>query len=353
MSARPEEMAAWRKVVERARQTELPGESLIDKTLIITGTRRFERRPGVLRLGAALLKLATLGMVRVPTWRLTRPGAAQTVPLRIEQAFGGECRIEADSPAAHKLPGRVRRAREPTEVRPGDASAPAAHDAFAANPAGTGFARDWYLGATGAQRVTAPRIEYPQHPVTLRHFQEARAGKLDPDAPLVAGLGVRPKGHPARARLVGTVDQHFIHGHAALPGDFDFGVWNAAWPDQQTEGLRGDDIITLTNLCAPATPAARRDALGNHVLRLALPGHLPFVLVRFENGSIGELAARLDTLLLAPDRQRVTCVWRATVATQPRVRVLEARMLTRAEAEALAQPVHPSQAKKAQETLHG
>jgi len=84
-----------------------------------------------------------------------------------------------------------------------------------------------------------------------------------------------------------------------------------------------------------------------------LPGHLPFVLVRFENGSIGELTARLDTLLLAPDQQRVTCVWRATAATQPQVRVLEVRMLTRAEVDAFAQSVHPSQAQEAQEAPHG
>jgi hypothetical protein len=56
---------------------------------------------------------------------------------------------------------------------------------------------------------------------------------------------------------------------------------------------------------------------------------LPFVLVRFENGSIGELESRLDTVLIDPDRREVSCVWRATVAKEPDVRVLEMRMIER------------------------
>jgi hypothetical protein len=70
---------------------------------------------------------------------------------------------------------------------------------------------------------------------------------------------------------------------------------------------------------------------------------LPFVLVRFQDGRIGELAARLDTVIIdaAPDagnpdkKPSVVCVWRATVATEPGVRVLEARMLTRTDVAAL------------------
>jgi len=340
MPASVAEMAAWREAVERAGQSELPGEALIDKTLAVTGERCFVRLPGVLRHCAFWIKLATLGMVRPSSWRLTAPEPVQAVPVRLERAFGGQFRIDADSPAANKVPKKYRTAGVNAGV---GAGAPVAHDAFASNPAGTGFARDWYLSAIGVDRVPAPQIEYAQHPITLRHFIDAYSGKDDRAAPPVAGLGVRPKGEPERARLVGTVDEHFIHSHAALPPDFDFGVWNAAWPDQQTDVLRGDEIITLTNLCTPDAPAAQRDALGNNVLRLALPGHLPFVLVRFENGSIGELVARLDTVLLAPQQNRLTCVWRATVATQPQVRVLEARMLTRAEVDAFAHPVPPPQ----------
>ncbi len=58
---------------------------------------------------------------------------------------------------------------------------------------------------------------------------------------------------------------------------------------------------------------------------------------------VGELAAKLDTVIIdvAPTpnspgkKPSVVCVWRATVACSPDVRVLEARVLSRAEADAL------------------
>ena len=67
------------------------------------------------------------------------------------------------------------------------------------------------------------------------------------------------------------------------------------------------------------------------------------MLVRFEDGRIGELAAKLDTVVVdvAPDAHQpdkkpsVVCVWRATVASEPAIRVLEARMLSRADVDAL------------------
>jgi hypothetical protein len=54
---------------------------------------------------------------------------------------------------------------------------------------------------------------------------------------------------------------------------------------------------------------------------------LPFVLVRFENGAIGELPARLDTVLIDTERMRLGSVWRATLPMHPSVRVPEARMI--------------------------
>jgi len=54
---------------------------------------------------------------------------------------------------------------------------------------------------------------------------------------------------------------------------------------------------------------------------------LPFVLVRFENGGIGELSARLGTVLIDTERMRLSCVWRATLPMHPSVRVLEARVI--------------------------
>ncbi|WP_076902363.1 DUF2169 family type VI secretion system accessory protein [Burkholderia pseudomallei] len=335
MSASPEEMQTWREEIERAKKITTQGHRLIDKTLVVTGERQFVKRTGLLRVVASLVKFSSLGTVRLPDWRLTSPQPAHDVPVILEHAFGGQCRIEQDDVRADRISKRQRLTAEVAETHPDAPRAPVAHDAYLENVAGLGFARDWYLDAVGMKAVAAPQIEYPQHPVTVAHFNSARVGKLDLTEALVAGLGVRPKGHPERAKLVGTIDRAFIEGEAPLPKDFDFAVWNAAWPDQQVEALRGDEQIDLVNLCKSGTPCATTDASGDVRLTLRLPGHLPFLLVRYENGSIGELESRLDTVLIDPDRREISCVWRATLAKQPRVRVLEMRMVQREEIDLL------------------
>jgi hypothetical protein len=351
MRASDEAMHAWRAEIDRIRDADVRAERLIDKTLVVTGERRFVKRTGWARLAAALVKIGTLGIVRLRRWRLTRPASAHVVPVRLENAFGGQCRIDVGSDGADKVPRRYRLTAEQAaahpDANPDAAHSPVAHDAYLFNPVGQGFTRDWYIDATAANSVPAPQIEYPDRPITIDHFNRTRAGHSD--SALVAGLGVRPKGHPERARLVGTVDKAFIQSNAALPMGFDFAVWNAAWPDQQTDALVGDEHIELVNLCAPETPGAKQDARGNTVLTLKLPGHLPFVLVRFQNGAIGELVARLDTLLIDPEKREVSCVWRATVGKAPSVRVLEARMLGRDDVRSMA----PDTPDEQEEVLHG
>lgn len=322
-------MQTWRADVERAKKTTTQGHRLIYKTLVVTGKRQFVKRKRLPRLAAALIKVCSLGIVRLPDWRLTSPEPVREVPVILEHAFGGQCRIEQGDKVADRVPKKHRLTPEQAETHPDAPHAPVAHDAYSANVVGQGFTRDWYLDAAGVDTITAPQIEYPEHPVTVDHFNRARVGELDVAQPLVAGLGVRPKGHPDRAKLVGTIDRAFIESDAPLPKDFDFAVWNAAWPDQQVDALRGDEQIELVNLCNSSTPRSRQDASGDVRLTLRLPGHLPFVLVRFENGSIGELESRLDTVLIDPDRREVSCVWRATVAKEPDVRVLEMRMIER------------------------
>jgi hypothetical protein len=349
MPASDEAMRNWQAEVERVKDAGTYGERLIDKVLAVTGERRFVKPNGWSRAAAALLTIGTLGIVRLPSWRVTRPNPAQPVPIRLERAFGGECRIDAGHRAADKVPQKYRLTPEQGEAHPDAARPPVAHDAYPFNPVGQGYARDWFLASGGVLSIPAPQIEYPTRPIGLDEFNNARRGKLDGGEHLVAGLGVRPKGHPARAKLVGTIDPAFIESSAALPKDFDFSVWNAAWPDQQVDELRGDECIRLVNLCPPDTPGVERDREGNAVLTLTLPGHLPFLLVRFENGAIGELAARLDTLLIDLDRREVSCVWRATLSKQPLVRVLEARMLVHDNERAAT----PLMAREQEEVAHG
>lgn len=134
---------------------------------------------------------------------------------------------------------------------------------------------------------------------------------------------VRPKHHPDRAALAGTIDDAFIDGDAWLPADFDFAFWNAAWPDQQVDRLHGDEVIELTNLCAPDVPALSRDAQGNGVLRLTLPAFQPYLLLRFEVGQLAPVPLAIDTLIVEPDGTRLIAVFRALIAKTPAVCCME------------------------------
>ena len=347
---------AWEAECERARRTHKPGVTLIDKRLVVTGPRAFVRQVSPLRWFGGLLKLATLGLTRATGWRLSAPEPVDLLPLRNELAFGGQCRIDSVDAEAKRVPKRHRLTPAQQAEHP-DADAPAekralAHQAFSPNPIGRGWAREWYLKARRLKRLPAPQIEHPDRPISNRHFRLARRGKLDESegGALVAGLGVRPKGHPERAKLLGTVDQAFIESESWLPEDFDFAIWNAAWPDQQTDYLIGDEVIELTNLCTPDNPGAQRDKNGNTLLRLRLPGDLPFILVRYEAGQIGELSSQLDTLIVEPDKRRLSCVWRATLDVEPEVRVLEARLLLKPEVDAF---VAEAEKRQIQEAGHG
>ena len=337
MSPGPEATAKWQAEVEAARRTWVPGERLVDKILQVTGERHFARDGGLQRGVDSTIMLASLGLVRPSSWRLTEPGRQASVPLRLDRAFGGQCRVEAGTPEAGRVPAAHRLTAEQAAGHPDADGPPVAHDAFAPNPAGRGFASDWFLNATGAQRIPAPQVEYANRPITLDDFMAARRGQLLADPALVAGLGVRPKGHPERARLVGRVDRDFIQRDAALPRDFDFAVWNAAWPDQQTEYLQGNEVIGLMNLCAAETPGSWVDEQGNVLLRLDLPGHCVQMLVRLASGEMFMHPAQLDTLLLEPAQQRLSLVWRCVLAKFPEapIRALEAWSLNPAQRDAL------------------
>lgn len=108
--------------------------------------------------------------------------------------------------------------------------------------------------------------------------------------------------------------------------------------------MSGDERIILTNLLPPSSRGLARTTQGNFQRSFVLPGHLPFALLRFTSGAMGELAAKLDTLIIdvlpdpeQPDKKPViTCVWRATFANTPAVRVVEARMLAGEAAHVLA-----------------
>ena len=325
--ASPERMAEWRQQCARLTAQALEGPVVLRKVLAIKGSREWRKRHLLTR---------ALSIFMLPTWKLTAPQPVTTLPLRYEYAYGGENKVLVTEPAAkrvgkpYRLPGRVPR----TDNASANSSPEAiAHTVCEQNPVGRGFAEGWHMRARKLKRIPAPQIEAPSRP----------AGRFGA-AYTPEGFGVVGRAWKPRLGLAGTYDQTWLNErHPNLPIDFNFAYWNGAPADQQvTPHLDGDETVTLCNLC-PASAGTMRDASGNTLLSFALPGHLPFVLVRFQDGRIGELAAKLDTVIIdtAPDadnpdkKPSVVCVWRATVATEPGVRVLEARMLTRADVTAL------------------
>jgi hypothetical protein len=141
------------------------------------------------------------------------------------------------------------------------------------------------------------------------------------------------KGWLPRRNSAGTYgDRWLAERHPYLPADFAFEYWNSAPEDQQIPWLEGDEVIALYNLCPQAVVGARSDHSGNTLVRFALPGHEPLVLVRYVGGEMQPWPARIDTLYIdfgmrdgAP--LRIVTVHRAVVPIDPPVRVVEARML--------------------------
>jgi hypothetical protein len=175
--------------------------------------------------------------------------------------------------------------------------------------------------------------------VTISHFTKSHAGKLKDKtaASLVAGLGIHTKRHPERSKLAGGPGDDWRKTKAKLPEDFAFALWNAAWPDQQTRHLQGNESIELVNLCDPNAQGVRYDHQGNTVLRLTLPGDDCFVLLQYNNGHIHEHPLVIDTLIVEPETQTLSLVWRARLEQDPAnpLRMIETRMRTFAARESL------------------
>lgn len=307
---------------------------LIDKTLRITGERSFKKKIWPLRLLQWVVKWGTLTLVRPNPWKLTRAKKFKSLVLRDEHAYGGQCRInqgERDArwvPKAHRLT-EEQLASHPDAGKPG-VTMPVAHAMCDANSIGVGFAPFWYLKAALKSKVPAPQIERPGASITARQFWRLQKSSKKNVAIEPVGLGVRSKLHPERRALLGTASNAFAHTRAPLPGDFDFGMWNAAPPDQQVDGLTGDDMIELVNLCPTDVPGLRLDKMGRTYLRVHLPEHECFVLLRPDEGPAMTRQLVIDTVLIEPEDYVVTLVWRATLPKEEVAHVVacEFRMRT-------------------------
>jgi hypothetical protein len=322
MPASTEAMRQWEQECAAVLGRNQSGKTLVDKTLVVTGARFLQRSSFVTSWVARVCRWLTLGSVRPVPWALSAPLPCARVPLRPELAFGGECRVSADSPAARRVPDKHRLSDGVESL--------VAHSAFSANPVGTGWSESWYLNAADVARMPAPQIEWPNAPFDVALFGQAVSGEALPKHQQIASFGIRPKGHPDRASLVGTIDDQFVTSERWLPKDFDFAVWNAAPPDQQIEYPNGGELFELTNLFPPDAAGAIVDDDGNSVMRFALPEHSAFVRVRLESGVYFRLPMWLDTVLIDTDRRQLSLVWRRVIGKdrEAQVRVLEAGILS-------------------------
>jgi len=330
MAPTEREIQQYNAQAAKSRVEVLPGDRLIQKTLTVCGPRHLRRKRWPIRACQILLRILTLGIAKPNPWKLVRPEAIGQLPLQYELAFGGLIPIPMDDAAA--APRVPKKHRLPPDRREelGLEAPLAAYARCEGNPLGVGYAEPWVLKALKLKKTPAPQIEDPAHPFSAKLFWRALRGKqaaLDSPALQAAGFGPIGRGWPPRRGHAGTYDKKWLeHRHPLLPKDFDFAYWNCAHPSMQCEHLQGNEILTLTNLVPPDACGARKDAEGNTELCVALPGHRPFVLARFENGTVGTLPLKTDTLIVDLKEQQVIQVLRTTIMKTHPLRALELRM---------------------------
>ncbi|WP_368543483.1 DUF2169 domain-containing protein [Enterobacter soli] len=271
---------------------------LLDKRLRITGQRYFRQQ-------------ALTGQ-----WYETKPEPFTSLRLDYRSAFGGECRVEADSEYAERVPNENRLTDAQRSEHPDKNNPPLAHAFCPTNPLGQGYSPPWYLDACGIKSVEAPRIIAVDAPFTLHHFTDAVSGKADWSAPAFrpAGFGVIGRTWLPRLPLAGTYDDAWLNNrHPALPDDFEFSYWNCAPQAQQLPFLAPGTKITLSGLRSDGD------------ISFSLPASRAGILLRMTSGELIPQMMWTDTLLVDTDELTVEQTCRYVLPVAPSLRVMEAR----------------------------
>jgi hypothetical protein len=187
------------------------------------------------------------------------------------------------------------------------------------------------MKAKSPQQTPAPQIESPAAPITADLFWNVLRGKTKPDDPALQpqGFGFVGRGWLPRRELIGPVEEKAEWREdemPQLPKTFDFGYWNGAPRDQQTPHLAGNEIVELTNLCAPDHPAAGHDKNGNTILRFRLPGDRLYLVLGDVAGRIGAKFMQPDTIIIDPEKSRVDVTWRGVVSARAKLAEIELRV---------------------------
>lgn len=278
------------------------GNVILDKKVRVTGRRFYQRH-------------ALTGQ-----WSETEPEPFTSLPLDYRYAFGGECRAEADSEYASRIPEQYRLTDAQRLEHPDQDNPPLAHVICEVNPLGMGYTQPWYLRACDIQQVEAPRIIATDSPFTLKQFTECLEGKANWFAPEFqpAGFGCINRTWLPRQLLAGTYDREWLETqHPDLPDDFDFGYWNAAPHDQQILYPEFGPEFLLTGLHPEGD------------IHFTLPAHQGRILLRTSAGQRVPLPMWLDTLEINTHSLTVALTWRFLLPAGVPVRVMEARYRTR------------------------
>jgi hypothetical protein len=163
------------------------------------------------------------------------------------------------------------------------------HDAYMQNPSGIGYRKSLTSGPIAGTPV--PNTEERKNPI------KSPIGEYRP-----MSFGPIARGWQSRASFAGTYDEVWLDNvFPFLPADFDDRYFQCAPEDQQTDHLKGGEEVTLINL----TPDGRRDFLVPTI-------EVPVVFFRHESDHI-EVNAIADTLIIEPDKNRVTILWRTHI----------------------------------------
>lgn len=279
------------------------GEVVLNKTLRVTGKRFYRRQ--------------TL----TGQWYETEPEPFTSLSLDYRYAFGGECRVEADSQYADRIPDDDLLTEDQRGEHPDQDNPPLAHRACPVNPLGLGYMQPWFVSACEVTQVEAPRIIATESPFTLRQFTDCLDDKADWFAPEYqpAGFGAISRVWWPRLLLAGTYDEEWLETQFPdLPDDFDFNYWNCAPDDQRIPfPLPGAEFV-LTGFRPEGD------------IHFCLPAHEGRLLLRAMSGHRMPLPMLLDTIEINTDTLTVALTWRFLLpGNTPPVRVLEARYRTR------------------------
>lgn len=165
-------------------------------------------------------------------------------------------------------------------------------EAYASNPVGKGYAKSVGRNLDGKATAQTESLRNP-----IRYPSE----KYQP-----MSFGPVGRSWSPRVGYAGTYDQSWIEErYPLLPKDFDARYFQAAPADQQVASLATGDKVVLSNLVHPSLSVHGQ-------VRFALPDLSLQCFVYPRNGTRICLDMRPDTLMLEPDQQRFSILWKAT-----------------------------------------